>query len=418
MKRLLLLLASLCLPIVLKAQTCDLSATTANFATQVAAATPGQTLCLATGDYGTWNGIQKSSPGVKITAAMGASPRMSFSPHQTSPQAQWLILDNLSLYGIQDWSAPANNITVQNSMITGKINIWAGGPNSACSNCGNMSMNTNILFNFDTFDFADGGEAGTFEGRFNLLGTNNTPANVIVENSTFNGQGAAPCADGAHVAGGGPGEQIINNVFENLQEDGCVVHVDSIQFEGAQCAGGGIVISGNYFHDSSTGIAAYDNANCGNINNNVFQNITQDALAVAGFNSTSIIEHNTVLGVISCGNTHQNNPCSAILRNNISTGYVDPLFGSAGGATPSFFDYNLCTSGSCTFSGNTAGPHSLIGTPTFVGGATPSTWAGFALTPTSLGHSAASDGMDIGINVPSTAPQPPTNLTATPGPGE
>ena len=33
---------------------CDLFATTEDFAAQVAAATAGQTVCLANGDYGTW----------------------------------------------------------------------------------------------------------------------------------------------------------------------------------------------------------------------------------------------------------------------------------------------------------------------------------------------------------------------------
>ena len=50
---------------------CDRNATPATFAAQVAAATPGQTICLASGNYGTWTGTNKA---ITIRAAPGANP--------------------------------------------------------------------------------------------------------------------------------------------------------------------------------------------------------------------------------------------------------------------------------------------------------------------------------------------------------
>ena len=52
---------------------CDLGATTSNFASQVAAASPGQTVCLASGDYSGFAGASKSPPGIVITSAPGAT---------------------------------------------------------------------------------------------------------------------------------------------------------------------------------------------------------------------------------------------------------------------------------------------------------------------------------------------------------
>ena len=56
-----------------------------------------------------------------------------------------------------------------------------------------------------------------------------------------------------------------------------------------------------------------------------------------------------------------------------------------------------------------------IGSPTYVGGSSPTTWSGYALASTSLGHLKASNGTDIGITVgsvpsPPAVVSPPTNL--------
>ena len=119
-------------------------------------------------------------------------------------------------------------------------------------------------------------------------------------------------------------------------------------------------------------------------------------MELGGFDLNTIVEHNTVIGqAIDCGVTHEGNVCKAIFRNNIADSIT-----AVGGGTgqPSFNDYNLCADSGC------AGSHSLHATPTFVGGASSSTYAGFALTSLSPGHNAGSDSKDIGINVTAGSP--------------
>src|ERR1700759_567027 len=55
------------------APTCDRSATTSTFASQVSAATAGQTICLASGNYGNFTGTNKA---ITITPASDATPTM------------------------------------------------------------------------------------------------------------------------------------------------------------------------------------------------------------------------------------------------------------------------------------------------------------------------------------------------------
>ena len=53
----------------------------------------------------------------------------------------------------------------------------------------------------------------------------------------------------------------------------CGPHVDSFQFVGSSVPGP--VITGNFFHDESTGIVGYDNANSATITNNVLMQSTK-----------------------------------------------------------------------------------------------------------------------------------------------
>src|SRR4051812_35276820 len=55
---------------------CDLSATTSNFASQVSAAQAGQTICLASGDYGAWSGVNKA---ITLTKQSGATPSIEMA---------------------------------------------------------------------------------------------------------------------------------------------------------------------------------------------------------------------------------------------------------------------------------------------------------------------------------------------------
>jgi hypothetical protein len=384
---------------------CDLNATTSNFSSQLAAAQPGQTICLATGNYGTFNGLTKSSPGVTITAAAGATPTMSIWFGTTASPIAWMILDHLTITG-GEINAPANHVTIQNSTITNKIDVWQNGGNNSCSSCPAMN-NQNIVFDGDTFNMsANPSGSGGYEGRLNFLGTGSesTPAGVVVKNSTFTQQ----CADGVDILSGGYGVTIgPGNEFYNLMQGSCGPHIDSIQFVGTDTTGP--LITGNYLHDNSTGMIGYDYANDATITNNVVANIGTDGTAIAG-NATGTISHNTLYNnQLSCGVTHQGNVCRSAFLNNIATGITNQ---GGGTGSPSQNDYNLYTQGACGIPG--CGSHNLKGTPTYVGGSNPNTYSGFALTSTSLGHLAASDGTDIGMNDSTTGvtPAAPTGLTA------
>ena len=61
---------------------CDLNATPSNFTAQVAAATSGQTICLGSGNYGTWDG--GTTKAFTITAQSGASPTFCWDLYNTS----------------------------------------------------------------------------------------------------------------------------------------------------------------------------------------------------------------------------------------------------------------------------------------------------------------------------------------------
>jgi hypothetical protein len=380
---------------------CDLDATTSNFASQLAAAQPGQTVCLATGNYGSFAGVSKSSPGVTIAAAAGATPSMGISFRQTSPVAAWLIFDGITFTG-GSISGPAHDITFKNSTFVNQLTIYASAANNACSNCPAMN-NNNIVFDNDVFNMAanqSGG--GGYEGRIQFTHGGSTPAGITIKNSKF----TSGCADGIQIGGTNSAYGVTigpNNEFYNLMQGGCGPHVDSIQLVGTGAVGP--TITGNYFHDNTTGITTYDYQNHAVVTNNVFVNVVQDVLG--GFSSpNSIIAHNTVVGnSIGCNITHQGDVCRSQIFDNIATSIN--LYGNG---QPSVNDYNLCTSGGCV------GSHSLNGTPTYVGGTKPTTYAGYALTATSLGRGAASDGKDIGINTTGTGtgtpPLPPTNPTA------
>jgi parallel beta-helix repeat protein len=388
-----------------------LNATTANFNSQITAAAPGQTVCLASGNYGNFAGVQKSSPGVTITAQPGATATIKLQFRQTTPVAAWLIFDGLTIAG-GDISGPANNLTFRNSTFIDKVNLWQSARNNGCSSCPAMN-NNNIVFDNDMFNMAaNPSGANGYEGRVNLLGGNDsTNGGITIKNSKF----TSGCADGVQVLSGGRGVTVgPNNEFYNIVQGSCGPHVDSIQFVGSDTPGP--VITGNYFHDNTDGIVAYDDANNATITNNVVANVDHDAIWLSGFGNQTLAEHNTILnGQMSCGYTHQSNICTAIIRNNIVASFsaAGGTLGP-GGSQPSFFDYNLCYGGACTMGSNPAGAHSLRGTPAYVGGATPVSYSGFALASGSLGTSAGSDGKDIGINTNSASkPTTPTNLTLT-----
>jgi len=114
------------------------------------------------------------------------------------------------------------------------------------------------------------------------------------------------------------------------------------------------------------------------------------AICLEGNGAT--IEHNVFRGSpIALCIDHDSNPhLNVVWRSNIQD-QNPTVYGTSTYASGSP-NYNLCTNGaSC------AGANSINGTPTYVGGATPSTYAGWFLTGGSTGHNAGHDGTDMGL---------------------
>jgi hypothetical protein len=214
---------------------------------------------------------------------------------------------------------------------------------------------------------------------------------VTVQNSDFIGG----CSDGIQA---GVGLNIYSNRFINMLVGNCPndPHTDAIQFVGAT-GSEGPHIKGNYFENNDQALTAFDR---------IANAVIEDNIFVAGpigrpwqiewySDTNSIIRHNTFLYSTKCGyrmacgqiylGRKSTDPAGkgTIVIDNIAT-----VISVNDGSAAARIDHNLVRSG--------AGDGDVSGSPTFIGGTTPSTWSGFQLAATSLGVNAASDGSNLG----------------------
>jgi hypothetical protein len=271
----------------------------------------------------------------------------------------------------------SNHLTFDHVIWTAGLTVYARGTGQA------------ILFDSDVFDNLVG---SLYEGRLTVRGyRNSAPVGVTISNSHFGNGG---CSDGVQVIGDAYGVQIgPGNEFTGIRQGSCAPHVDPIQLYGSSHT----LITGNFFHDNSTGIMAPDGGDHEQFMNNVF------VVAPGGYPQVfqlgshvgSVIRHNTFAGTTSdigfCGQKPNSGlpPSSGcIVRDNVYMGAVNP--GTIGGNTE---DHNLCRVGES----DCAAPSDVHAVPVFVGGANPTAYAGYRLAWGSPGTGAASDGTDIGI---------------------
>jgi hypothetical protein len=367
--------------------TCDLNATTATFASQVSAAQPGQTICLASGNYGTFNGAAKAGPGyVTIQPASGASATMALNWSGSS----FVKVDGVTITSATV-SGATHDVTVADSTFTGQLDVEAT----------HMS-NANVVFDHNTHN-----NVSLSGGRIQVWGNGSpsSPVGVTIENSMFSGGDA----DGVQLLGGEYGTQILNNTFTRL-DDGATGdgnHTDAIQVYG----GTHDVVKGNFFYNqqnmASCSFAEWDGGSSMLFENNVVAgtptNGCYDGIDLYDDHSSQVI-HN-VFAYGACFPNGASSPCGNIalggkssegagsgtlIRDNVYTS----LTNGNGGLNATFSEnHNLYRSG-------TGGTGDIKGTPTFVGGANPTTFAGFALASGSAGIGAASDGTNIGIELP------------------
>lgn len=380
--------------------TCDLSATTANFSTQVAAATTGDTVCLASGAYGNWAGTDK-----EITVAADTGATVTFSG---------VTFQNGDCCFTMDGEQGSMTIGPDDASITSTANYThkPTEPHLIRFRHVNFTGIANIDYIVETipatwdytirFQNTTHNDIDFSGGRIRLpYDDNEVNSGVEIDAASMSGG----CADGVNA---GPGFSITNSdLGPDITErvggpafcEPDTAHTDPIQFFGRGAAV--TIIDGNWVHENVDGIAAYDGTGNATITDNV---VTADSagrcLEVYYDNSgtgddPSTVAHNTVYGsgcqiALSHKTIH---PAGAgtIVKNNITPGGVtltsqdgNPPFSTAGVNT-----HNMFTSG--------ASSPNFNGTPTFIGGVVPTTHGGFCLAPGSAGENAGDDGLDVGV---------------------
>jgi hypothetical protein len=205
----------------------------------------------------------------------------------------------------------------------------------------------------------------------------------------------------------GSGIQILNNQFigfDNTLNEVC--HTDAIQEYGSAHD---VTVKGNFFYNSvdmaGCSLSAWDGLDHFTFENNVVAGSPNQgcygAIELYSDNGSKII-HNTFAYGGCEPHYDASTPCGVI--------YVDRRSADPAGtgtvirdniATDiSFADGSTGTEHHNLFRVANPGTGDVTGSPQFVGGAAPTTFAGFALAPGSKGIGAASDGTNMGIELP------------------
>jgi hypothetical protein len=360
----------------------------ANVASALSSAAPGSTVCLNSGSYGTVslsNVTKNPRVTVRSVSGQGASLRLN-----TTSGANGFVFDSLTITQWNLSGSTTKNITVKNIRFTGQADL---------SLCG--VSNANILVDSSTFIDINV-DTGAGDGRLQIAQPacrGSQPVGVTVTNNLFeNTVSTVGESDGIQIGANGvvvgPG-----NVFRGIRQANFDRHIDSIQLYGSS----NTVINGNYFINNTVDVGAYDGGIDEIITNNVFQN------AVTSFrgHDGTVITHNTFFGSDFRIEGKDGAPSGMTIRDNLFRNHS--VVGS--------MSCSSCTITHNQFSSGGFGTNNVIGTPTFLGGATPPTWAGFQLASNSIGKNAGTDGKDMGSNYfgqgPDTtppAPAPPANV--------
>jgi hypothetical protein len=357
----------------------------ANLASAISALSGGQTLCLNSGTYSTGttiSGISKN-PRVMIRSVTGQGATIA-SP-TLNAGTSGLTFDHVAMSGtmevINNGGSQPHDLTFQ----------YTNFDNAVVHNY-NLS-NANIVYDHTTHNNTTSG--GTPCCRFEVdagVANPTTNSGVTVQFATVRGGNT----DGMRFDQAGTLQYSeISNVYEVNTPN----HTDS--FQCYQCGSGGMIIRGNWFHQSTDATAIYDGSSNILIEDNVFDMTGSPTgtrpwgiESYAGDNA--IIRHNTVLYQDHCDPGYGNGPCGLInfgskgpaasgiqVYDNIATNISAEL-----GQTITRRDHNLVRTGATV--------SDISGAPVYIGGSFPTTWQGFMLAPGSPGKNAASDGLDVG----------------------
>jgi hypothetical protein len=369
------------------AATCDRSADPSSFGSQVSAAGPGQTICLASGDYGTWQGTNKQ---ITITAASGQTTTMRVS---FGSGASGFTLEGLSGMAGTIF-AGTSNVTIRNSTFVDQLDI--------------EGAVRNIVIDHNDFTYPVQSVPNSANSKIFLDTSGSSPGSAVTikNNDIENGD-----LDGVHF-GGGSGDLIIGNTFKNLC-DRNVNHTDNIQFEG----GTQITIAGNYFYGpgpTSTsncvagGIVSYDGHTDGLLIEDNVVDVTRDWGIELYSDQNSVVWHNTVVW----------HPRSYSAFNS-GDGHIDVDRKSQDPASTGTHVYDNIASVDFNNGSTGAEDHNVSGqSASYVGPL--NTYDGFKLSSASpVGLKTATDGLDDGARIsaapgPTPAQPPPHQHSPTP----
>jgi hypothetical protein len=354
----------------------------------------GFVVCLSAGTYPAheWIGLHKTRL-VTIQPSPGATVRLGQVTLTGAHNLTFAAFSSLNgrsssggllLRGQLNGDPDTNIIWEFNSMPSNGVTIDT-----------NPTSNANIIIANNKFV----GYATSTEQSRVLVNAQNDPMCPDGTTISFN-LFAGGRSDGTDIDGGSCGTSIQHNIYTGILQDRCgAIHCDSVQDNGG---GEGTTVNGNYFFDTTIGLRFDDGSDADIVTNNVFA--TPQMRCFEGqYGSSSRFSHNTFDCVLNLGQDHGGDK-----SNNVTM--TDNVF--APGATLTYFpdcstwgtfsklDFNVQDSASDVYGcGFADGTHDKVGNPTFVGGAQPRTWAGWELTPDSLGHRAASDGKDMGADI-------------------
>lgn len=369
-----------------------------DIAAAVSSAPDDSTICLNAGNYGGVELVSIQRTGfVTVQPVSGASVEFGFTQVNNS---SFIRLQGMTINGMDLLNNASHHVE-----LLGCTFVPDGGGLSINGLNDTPPATSNEII-VDGCDFTNVSIA-LFDGRLNVRGMNGVKIrNNIIAGSTNPGQKA----DGIMLIGGSINTEIgPGNRFDALNQENAEQgeHVDVIQLFGA---GPGNRIFENYFTDSDLFVGAFDGSDSLTIENNVFDGTALgfDARLDLGSADDPVITHNTFRDVRLAVDSKATDPAStnALIENNI---FHDSFVVLEGG--------NGCTN--CTVDSNLfsdpadeRGTNTLIGTPTYVGGASPSAYEGWELAAGSVGENAANDGLDMGVVF--GAQQPPPQVT----PGE
>ena len=290
--------------------------------------------------------------------------------------------------------------------------------------------NSNITFDRDTFVDGNSNSGCTSLGaQFYLLyqtATPTTPSGVTVENSVF--VASTDMWNPNRAIQTEPGMTANDNVFVGFlshnQAASCN-HIDSFfLYSGSPGTYGSDIFTGNLCYDDYNCMAGYDGTQKNTITDNVCFDIERTGCITLESDVDSVINHNTMeTDGADPGHCAMNEPATPVFACTASelfqnghksgdpTGSGEVYTNDASDGGPSISDSSAVSTNTNNLWSGASSPN-INGTPTFAGGANPTTWAGFELTAGSAGHNGASDGLDVGIR--SSAGGPPTGGGSAP----